>query len=185
MSTRTMTVTRALLRRWVMPAALVSMTVGAGAGVFAPQAGLASTRGVLTLPATGPILSGYHKNKCIDDLGDSAKNKTPIVMWDCNSTPEQNFTLETDGTIQINGKCVDIVRDEKRNKSPVELYTCKPSGSNANQLWEAVGNTLVNPVSHKCLDDPRFNTTNGTQLVIYTCNGGRNQDWMLPSGSSS
>ncbi len=185
MSTRTMTVARALLRRWVMPAALVSMTVGAGAVVLAPQAGLASTRGVLTLPATGPIVSGYHMNKCIDDLGDSARNKTPIVMWDCNSTPEQNFTLETDGTIQINGKCVDIFRDQKKNRAPVDLYTCKPSGHNANQLWEAVGNTLVNPVSHKCLDDPRFNTTNGTQLVIYTCNGGRNQDWMLPTGSSS
>ncbi len=59
MSTRTMTVARALLRRWVMPAALVSMTVGAGAAVLAPQAGLASTRGVVTLPATGPIVSGY------------------------------------------------------------------------------------------------------------------------------
>ena len=185
MSTRTMAVARALLRRWVMPAALVSMTVGAGAVVLAPQAGLASTRAVAALPATGPIVSGYQKNKCIDDLGDATTNKTPIVMWDCNGTPEQNFTLGTDGTIQVNGKCVDIYRDGKKNKAPVELYTCKPVGHNANQLWEAVGNTLVNPVSHKCLDDPRFNTTNGTQLIIYTCNGGRNQDWVLPTGSSS
>ncbi len=106
-------------------------------------------------------------------------------MWDCNGTPEQSFTLGTDGTIQVNGKCVDIYRDGKKNKTPVELYTCKAAGHNANQLWQAVGNTLVNPVSNKCLDDPRFNTTNGTQLIIYTCNGGRNQDWVLPTGSAS
>ena len=40
--------------------------------------------------------------------------------------------------------------------------------------------TLVNPVSGKCLDDPRYSTTPGTRLDIYTCNGGANQQWKLP-----
>ena len=40
--------------------------------------------------------------------------------------------------------------------------------------------TLVNPASGKCLDDPRFSTTEGTQLEIYTCTGGLNQQWQLP-----
>ena len=26
----------------------------------------------------------------------------------------------------------------------------------------------------------RFSTTEGTQLEIYTCNGGLNQQWQLP-----
>ena len=39
---------------------------------------------------------------------------------------------------------------------------------------------LVNPASGKCLDDPASNTTNGTQLILYTCNGGSNQQWTLP-----
>ena len=98
-------------------------------------------------------------------------------MWDCNGTPEQNWTIETDGTIQINSKCLDIYRYRTANKTPVELWTCHGS---SNQQWRAVNGTLVNPRSHKCLDDPRFNTTNGTKLEIYTCNGGRNQQWVLP-----
>jgi hypothetical protein len=40
--------------------------------------------------------------------------------------------------------------------------------------------TLVNPVSGKCLGDPRFNVTDGTQLEIYTCNGGASQQRELP-----
>jgi hypothetical protein len=43
-----------------------------------------------------------------------------------------------------------------------------------------VGGTLVNPVSGKCLDDTAFNTTEGTQLEIWTCNDGSNQQWVLP-----
>ena len=45
----------------------------------------------------------------------------------------------------------------------------------------ATGGTLVNPLSGKCLDDPRYNTTDGTHVEIYTCNGGLNQQWVLPS----
>ena len=30
------------------------------------------------------------------------------------------------------------------------------------------------------IDDPRFNTANGTQRGIFTCNGGANQHWKLP-----
>ena len=39
---------------------------------------------------------------------------------------------------------------------------------------------VVNPVSGRCLDDPGFNTTNGTQLEIWDCNGGSNQQWAIP-----
>lgn len=177
MSTGTMTAGRALLRRLALPAVLVSMTVGAGSLMLAPQAGLASTRAVVTLPATGPIVSGYHRNKCIDDLGDSMKRNTPVVMWDCNGTPEQNWTIETDGTIQVNGQCLDVYRYRTANKTPVEIWTCH---GGSNQQWKAVNGTLVNPRSGKCLDDPRFNSTNGTKLEIYKCNSGRNQQWVLP-----
>ncbi|MCI4065557.1 ricin-type beta-trefoil lectin domain protein [Micromonospora sp. R77] len=36
---------------------------------------------------------------------------------------------------------------------------------------------LVSAASGRCLDDPQSNTTNGTQPVIWDCNGGANQQW--------
>ena len=127
---------------------------------------------------TGPIVSGYRATKCADGKGGSAKNDTPVVMWDCNGSAEQDWAIEPDGTIQAaNGKCLDIYREQKTNNAPVELWTCT---GRANQQWKPVNGTLVNPASGKCLDDPRFNTANGTQLGIYTCNGGANQQWKLP-----
>jgi alpha-galactosidase len=35
--------------------------------------------------------------------------------------------------------------------------------------------------SGRCLDDPASNTTNGTQLIIWDCNGGTNQQWTYTS----
>jgi alpha-galactosidase len=37
--------------------------------------------------------------------------------------------------------------------------------------------TLVSAASGRCLDDPNSNTTNGTQPIIWDCNGGANQRW--------
>ena len=39
--------------------------------------------------------------------------------------------------------------------------------------------TLVSAASGRCLDVPNSNTANGTQPVIWDCNGGANQRWTL------
>jgi hypothetical protein len=128
-------------------------------------------------PVTGPIVAGDDSAECVDDNGDSSTEGTHVQMWDCNGGPAQNWTIATNGTIQINGECMDITGAATSNGTLVEEWDCN---GGANQQWEAVGGTLVNPVSGKCLDDTAFNTTEGTQLEIWTCNDGSNQQWVLP-----
>ena len=162
---------------------LISLAAGLSVVLPGTQGALASTHSaVIAGAATGPIVSGYRKTVCIDDAGDSTANDTQLVMSTCNGSAEQNWTVETDGTLQINGKCMDVRRYGKVNKTPVELWTCH---GGANQQWRAENGTLINPASGKCLDDPRFNVTDGIQLEIYTCNGGANQQWELPAPMSS
>jgi chitinase len=45
------------------------------------------------------------------------------------------------------------------------------------------GNTFVGAGSGKCIDDPKSSTTNGTQLEIWTCNGGANQKITATGGT--
>jgi ricin-type beta-trefoil lectin protein len=169
-----------ILRRISLPAILLTLTAS-GLSLLAATSpsSFASVRtpAITMQLGPGPILSGRDQRKCVDDLGDSAKDDTPVVLWDCNGSPEQQWTVETDGTIQTNGRCLDVYRQYKTNRTMVELYACN---GGSNQQWQVVNGTLVNPVSAKCLDDPNWSTANGTQLQIYTCNGGRNQQWILP-----
>jgi len=39
--------------------------------------------------------------------------------------------------------------------------------------------TFRNAAANRCLDDPNSSTTNGTQLIIWDCNGGGNQQWTV------
>ncbi|MBV9384744.1 MAG: ricin-type beta-trefoil lectin domain protein, partial [Streptosporangiaceae bacterium] len=125
----------------------------------------------------GPIVAGDNAGVCVDDNGDSSADGTHVQMYQCNGSAAQNWTLETNGTIQINGKCLDITGASTANGALIEEWTCNGGG---NQQWLPVNGTLVNPVSGKCLDDPAFSTANGTQLDLWTCNGGSNQQWSLP-----
>jgi alpha-tubulin suppressor-like RCC1 family protein len=125
----------------------------------------------------GQIVSGYQMSKCVEDNDNSTANDAKIVISDCTADAGQEWTIEGDGSIQINGKCLDIYREENANNAPVELWTCT---GRANQQWQMLNGTLVNPGSRKCLNDPGFNVTDGTQLDIYTCDGGANQQWSLP-----
>jgi alpha-galactosidase len=42
-----------------------------------------------------------------------------------------------------------------------------------------VGTTLVSAASGRCLDVPNSSTANGTQPIIWDCNGGANQRWTI------
>ena len=128
--------------------------------------------------ATGPIVAGDASTSCVDNNNGSATPGNKVQMWTCDgNTAAQNWTVASNGTLQIDGGCMDITGAKTANGTLIEWWTCN---GGANQQWQAVNGQLVNPSSGKCLDDPGFNTTNGTQLVLWTCNGGSNQQWHLP-----
>ena len=127
---------------------------------------------------TGEIVAGDDTAECVDVNGGSSTPGTKVQMWDCNNSPSsQQWTLQSNGTVGINGQCLDITGANYANGTLVEEWTCT---GGANQQWIAVNGELVNPASGECLDDPAFNTTEGTQLDLWTCNGGSNQQWSPP-----
>jgi hypothetical protein len=72
----------------------------------------------------------------MDNNNGSATPGNKVQMWTCDgNTAAQNWTVASNGTLQIDGGCMDVTGAK---------------------------------------------TANGTQLVLWTCNGGSNQQWHLP-----
>ena len=128
--------------------------------------------------ATGTIVAGDNSSDCVDNNNASGTNGNKVQMWACDgNTGAQNWTVNSNGTLTIDGGCMDITGAKYTNGTLIEWWTCN---GGANQQWEASNGEIVNPHSGMCLDDPGSNTANGTQLILYTCNGGSNQKWTLP-----
>jgi Ricin-type beta-trefoil lectin domain/Domain of unknown function (DUF5122) beta-propeller len=116
---------------------------------------------------------------CVDDPGNSATPGTTVQFSTCTNGAEQNWTVQANGNVTINGLCLDTVGQGTASGTQVDVNTC---GASATQVWtQGAGNTLVNSASGLCLDDPGAKTTNGTVLDVATCSGGTNQVWPLPS----
>jgi predicted chitinase len=161
---------RTVRRRAV--AVLGAVTLLAGYGVGA--ASVAQAAG-----GTGPI-TGY-QGLCLDDRSASTALFNPIQVYTCNGTNAQQWTVESNNTLQVLGMCLDVDGAGTANGTKVDLYTCNGTGA---QTWTPGANgSLVNPNSGKCLDDTGWGGS-GTQVQIWACSGNANQSWTLPSGSS-
>jgi hypothetical protein len=116
---------------------------------------------------------------CVDDTGNSTTAGTGVEFSTCTNAPEQNWTVESNGNVEVNGLCLDTAGQATAGGTKVDVNTC---GSSTTQVWtQGSGNTLVNQAANLCLDDPGSSTTNGTVLDIATCSGGTNQVWPLPA----
>ena len=124
---------------------------------------------------TGPV-TGY-QGLCLDVRSASTADGTPVQVYTCNGTGAQQWTVESNGTIQALGKCLDVSGAGTANGTKVQLYTCNGTGA---QSWQAQSNgELVNTNSGSCLDDTGSGGS-GTQVQIWSCTDASNQQWHLP-----
>jgi hypothetical protein len=126
-------------------------------------------------PGSGPI-TGY-EGLCVDDRGASTAEFNPVQVYTCNGTAAQDWTVAAGNTLQVLGMCLDVDGGGTANGTTVDLYTCNGTGA---QVWVPQSDgELVNPQSGKCLDDTGWGGS-GTQLQIWACGDGTNQQWQLP-----
>ena len=103
----------------------------------------------------------------MDNNNDSGANGNKVQIWACDGfAAAQNWTVNSNGTITIDGGCLDITGANFNNGTHLELWACN---GGSNQQWTAQNGALVNPASGKCLDLPNGTTTNGTFLQIWSC----------------
>ena len=84
---------------------------------------------------TGTIVSGVSSSACMDNNNGSGANGNKVQIWTCDGyAPAQNWTVNANGTITIDGGCLDITGANYNNGTLVELWTCN---GGANQQWTA------------------------------------------------
>jgi chitinase len=133
------------------------------------------TSGTTTTGATGPIY-GY-EGLCLDDRSASTADFNPVQVYTCNGTDAQQWTVESNNTLQVLGGCLDVDGAGTADGTTVDYYPC--NGTVA-QVWIPQSDgALLNPNSDKCLDDTGYGGS-GTQVQIWSCTGNDNQEWTLP-----
>ena len=102
----------------------------------------------------------------------------PVQVYTCNGTGAQQWTVAPGNTLQALGNVPRRRRRRDRRRHhgrPLHLQRHRRAG-----LGAAVQRrTDLNPQSGKCLDDTDCGGS-GTQVQIWDCGDGANQQWSLP-----
>ena len=156
----------------------IAVASHAAADTASVTAAAAQAASPATVGATGPI-TGY-EGLCLDDRSASTADFNPIQVYTCNGTTAQQWTVESNGSLEVLGMCLDVDAAGTTDGTLVDLYTCNGTAA---QDWQPQSDgELINPNSGKCLDDTGFGGS-GTQVQIWDCADSSNQVWNLPSSS--
>src|SRR5262249_20878646 len=121
---------------------------------------------------TGPVRLNLG-GKCLDDSGNKTADGTKIVIWTCNGSAAQTWTVVNDDTLRIHGKCLRV--KSTASGTPADLSTCNGGGG---QRWQVqTGGGMGNPRSGLCLTDPGGSTTNGRQRKISPSQASPTPKW--------
>ena len=124
----------------------MTVTAKDGTGAYASQSfvwtvapGTASSA-----PSPSGPITGY-EGLCLDDRSASTALYNPIQVYTCNGTNAQQWTVESNGTLEVLGMRLDVDAAGTANGTLVDLYTCNGTGA---QDWVPQSNgELVNPNS--------------------------------------
>jgi hypothetical protein len=180
----------------------------ASLSVFLPACGIGDPSGAdesvgaqhaaLTVEAGPLLMNSKATGKCIDDASGSTTSGTGYQEWDCNSpnTNRQYYIWSQANTGQhdirntVSNMCLGL--SSGSNGTQVTQTACNTTGSGAGgrdpwQLWyindwDYNGSVELVNVAYpsQCMDLAGANSTNGTHIQGYTCNGSAAQRWTLP-----
>jgi len=123
--------------------------------------------------STGSALVGAASGRCLDVPGGNTTNGTQPIIWDCNGSANQRWTLNG-AALQALGKCLDAPTNATAG-AKVQIWDC--SGA-TNQQWRLNTNgTVSNVASGLCLDASGAGTANNTPIILWTCTAAANQRW--------
>ena len=131
------------------------------------------------LAATSPAGAGTpgeirgYAAKC---AGGGTALRAKIQIADCMAGASQQWSF-TGGELKRAGMCMN----DQAWAGPGGKVILWPCTGAPNETWSpnATGEYVLK-ANGLCLDDPAYSVRNGTQLIVYRCNGGANQRWSLP-----
>ena len=124
--------------------------------------------------AAAQLVSSY--GGCADITRNDTSDGTPMILFHCHGTPNENWVL-TGGTISgENGVCLDVMGSVPNDGAQIIVVQCN---GRASQKWQVINGQVVG-LGGKCLDLQGGGSADRTPLVLGTCSpSSPSQQWSL------
>src|SRR5271163_882910 len=129
----------------------------------------------LSLPAHAAQLVGATNGECIDIPHQNTADGTPMSLFHCHGSPNQQWTISNGQVMGMGGSCLDVQGSDAADGAQIIIVACNGKLS---QKWSFVNGQIVG-IGGKCINTSSGGSMDHTPVILMTCSSAPSQQWSV------
>jgi len=113
--------------------------------------------------------------ECVDIPHGQAIDGTPLSLFNCHGSPNQQWTIANGQITGLSGVCLDVMGSVPNEGAQVIIVHCN---GRASEKWTLANGQIVG-IGGKCLDVAGGNAQDHATLIISSCSSSPSQQWSI------
>jgi hypothetical protein len=113
--------------------------------------------------------------ECIDIPHQQTDDGTPVSLFNCHGSPNQQWTISNGQITGMSGVCLDVMGSAPKDGAQIIIVHCNGRDS---EKW-AIANGQIVGIGGKCLDVVGGSAQDHAALIIATCASSPSQQWSV------
>jgi len=134
---------------------------------------LALTMGSMRTQAAQIVIA--NSVECIDIPHQQTDDGTPLSLFNCHGSPNQQWTIANGQITGMSGMCLDVMGSAPNDGAQVIIVHCNGRDS---EKWTLANGQIVG-IGGKCLDVAGGAAQDHAALIIAACTSARSQQWSV------
>ncbi len=142
---------------------------------FLGWAGVLLALAVGSTPAKAAQIVIRNSVECIDIPHQQTEDGTPVSLFNCHGSPNQQWTIANGQITGMSGVCLDIMGSVPNDGAQIIIVHC--NGRNS-EKWTLANGQIVS-IGGKCLDVSGASAQDHAPLILATCTSSLSQQWSV------
>jgi hypothetical protein len=137
--------------------------------------GVLTVLGAAGIPADAAQIVITNSIECVDIPHGQAVDGTPLSLFNCHGSPNQQWTIANGQITGMYGVCLDVMGSAPNDGAQVIIVHCN---GRASEKWTLANGQIVG-IGGKCLDVAGGNAQDHATLIISSCSSSPSQQWSI------
>jgi hypothetical protein len=134
-----------------------------------------SILGQVCFPAAAAQIVIRNSVECADIPHGQAVDGTPVSLFNCHGSPNQQWTITNGQITGMSGMCLDVMGSQPNDGAQVIIVHCNGRDS---EKWTLANGQIVG-LGGKCIDVSGGSAQDHAALILSTCSSAPTQQWSV------
>jgi hypothetical protein len=113
--------------------------------------------------------------ECVDIPHQQTEDGTPLSLFNCHGSPNQQWTIANGQITGMSGVCLDIMGSAPKDGAQIIIVHCNGRDS---EKWTLANGQIVS-LGGKCIDVAGGAAQDHAALILATCTSSPSQQWSV------